>query len=232
MNIRQVEVFLCRVRPALLGAVLLAVLGSATAAPGDARRGAKVFRACALCHALEPGLHLAGPSLAGVIGRKAGRAEGFGRYSQALANADLVWDDRTLDAWLRDPQQLLPGNAMAFAGMGEERARADLLAYLHAVQEGRMTPEATPGPTDLKRLTAAQRVRAVRYCGDAYHVATEDGRSHALWEFNLRLKTDGSARGPAPGVPVLIPAGMSGDRASLIFARPEEIGTLVRRQCP
>ena len=61
---------------------------SAAAAEGDVVRGAQVYRACVACHALEPGLHLTGPSLGGVWNRPAGRAEGFTRYSDALRDAD------------------------------------------------------------------------------------------------------------------------------------------------
>lgn len=212
---------------------LLVLLGASGAphAAGDERRGAEHFRACAACHSLEPGVHLAGPSLFGVPGRKAATAEGFGRYSQAMRRSGLVWTEDTLDAWIADPAALVPDNAMAFEGIGAPGVRADLIAYLRAVQERRVAPPPT-GIPDLRRLEPAYRVRAVRYCGDAYHVTTADGRTHVVWEFNLRLKTDGSARGPSAGAPALIPAGMRGDRASLVFAAPEEIGSSIRRACP
>jgi cytochrome c len=52
-----------------------------------------------------------------------------------------------------------------------------------------------------------------------------------VWEFNLRFKTDSSALGPQPAKPVIVGAGMQGDRASIVFAAPNEIGTFVRREC-
>lgn len=76
------------------------------------------------------------------------------------------------------------------------------------------------------------RVTAIRYCGDTYRLTTADRKTHTLWEFNLRFKTDGSANGPPAGKPVLIGAGMQGDRAVVGFTRPEEISTFIRRQCP
>ncbi|HET9491111.1 MAG TPA: hypothetical protein VFR64_15325 [Methylomirabilota bacterium] len=75
-------------------------------------------------------------------------------------------------------------------------------------------------------------MKGIRYCGDGYHVTTEDGRTVPFWELNLRLKTDSSAQGPAPGRPVLLPAGMQGDRASLLFASPQEISRAVEASCP
>jgi cytochrome c len=173
---------------------------------------------------------MTGPSLAGVWGRKAGSAEGFSRYSEALQRSGIVWDERQLDAWLSDPEALVPGNAMRFPGIADARTRADLLAYLEAVSRGK-TPVADRGLPDLKQTKAASQVTAIRGCGDGYRVTTADGKTHVFWEFNLRFKTDGSAEGPNPGHPVLLHAGMQGDRAAVVFSRFEEISTFVRRQC-
>jgi cytochrome c len=74
-------------------------------------------------------------------------------------------------------------------------------------------------------------VKVVRHCGDTYFVTTGDGKTHKIWEFNLRLKTDTSTTGPAPGKPVIVGAGMQGDRASIVFASLREIGELVKEQC-
>src|SRR3546814_2981403 len=61
---------------------------AAAAAEGDPKRGAEVYRACVACHALEPDLHLSGPSLDGFWGRQAGTAESFGRYSAGLKRSE------------------------------------------------------------------------------------------------------------------------------------------------
>ncbi len=209
----------------------------ATAAPGDPGEGARAFRACAACHALEPGRHRTGPSLAGVVGRKAASAEGFRRYSPALKAANVVWDEGTLDAWIADPQALVPGNRMAFRGLPDRQARADLIAYL--AQAGSGETPAQPGGggmgggelPDLKTLGPEHQVTAVRHCEDTYEVATADGTSEPYWELNLRFKTDGSELGPAPGKPVIVGAGMMGDRASVVFASPQEISPFIVPGC-
>src|SRR5919106_5730285 len=100
----------------LIGLLMVAVAHRADA-EGDPEAGAQVFRTCVACHTLEPGAHRTGPSLAGVFGRKAGRAEGFHRYSDALRSADLVWNEDALNAFLADPQAFLPGNRMTFPGI-------------------------------------------------------------------------------------------------------------------
>jgi len=210
---------------------------AAQPAQGNPNRGAAVFGQCLACHSVEPGVHLSGPSLARIWGRRAGTVEGFTRYSEPLAHATVVWDERTLDRWLEHPQSVVPGNLMTFPGVKEPGQRADLVAYLKAAASGQAPPPAAgrmmsgPPRPDLKAVGAGQRVRAIRYCNDGYHVTTEDGRTRPFWEFNLRLKTDSSPLGPLKGRPALVGAGMQGDRASIVFASPEEISRLVEIKC-
>src|SRR3546814_16158508 len=99
------------IRPTLT-ACLAVVLHAATAgaAEGDPKRGADVYRACVSCHALEPGLHLSGPSLAGAWGRRAGTAEGFGRYSVAFKQAGFKWNSCAPGGGLKGPPEKIPGN--------------------------------------------------------------------------------------------------------------------------
>src|SRR5687767_3291657 len=82
---------------------MIATTAGTAASAGDAGRGARAFGACAACHSLEPERSLTGPSLSGVWGRKAGSLDGFARYSRALKESGLVWNEQTLDRWLRDP---------------------------------------------------------------------------------------------------------------------------------
>ncbi len=199
-------------------------------AEGDVARGAQAARTCIACHSFAPGRHMTGPSLAEVWGRKAGTAEGFTRYSDALKRSGLVWNKQNLDAWIKSPAALVPGNSMGFPGIADARTRADLVAYIEAFSTGRVTAP-DHGLPNLKKADAVSQVTTIRYCGDAYRVTTADRKIHIFWEFNLRFKTDGSAEGPFAGKPVLIGSGMQGDRAEVVFARPEEISTLIQRQC-
>ena len=215
----------------LFGLVVAVVgAGGGAAADGDAENGAQVFQACAACHSLAPDRHMTGPSLAGIWGRKAGAAPGFARYSQALKSAEIVWNAQALDAWLKSPSAFIPGNLMSFPGLPGEQARADLLAYLQSAESSGDAAMSAAMP-DLKQLEPDQQVRAIRYCGDSYFVTTEAGETIPFWEFNLRFKSDSSASGPAKGRPVLARGGMMGDRASVVFASPEEIGGFVDSAC-
>src|SRR5437867_5040706 len=89
-------------------AAALALAFSAAAAAqnaGDATRGTRVFQACAACHSLEPKRNLTGPTLSGVLGRKAGALESFARYSEALKKSGIVWNEHALDAWIANPEK-------------------------------------------------------------------------------------------------------------------------------
>jgi len=101
------------------------------AATGDASAGRLVFRKCQACHSIEPGKNMIGPSLAGVIGRKAGTAAGY-NYSPAMKSADIVWSAQTLDQYLTDPAKVVPGNKMPFPGLKTDHDRDDVIAYLAA----------------------------------------------------------------------------------------------------
>lgn len=104
---------------------------TASAGAGDAAAGRQVFRKCQACHSLEAGKNLVGPSLAGVIGRKAGTLPNF-NYSPSMKQANITWDAKTLDAYLTDPQKLVPGNRMPFPGLKTDHDRTDIIAYLSA----------------------------------------------------------------------------------------------------
>ena len=212
---------------------LLAAGGTSAIAAGGPDRGARAFRQCAACHSVEPGAHMTGPSLAAVFGRKAGTIEGFARYSDALRNAKVTWTEATLDQWLRNPATLVPGNTMTFPGIPDVQVRQDLIAYLKTVSQGKAAATSQPPPRlpDLKKADAQSRVTRMRHCKDTYEVTTADGKTHRIWEFNLRLKTDSSATGPRPREPVRVGAGMMGDRSAVVFADPGEISSFIQSGC-
>jgi cytochrome c len=220
---RNFLVALCA--PALLGV-------DAAGAAGDAARGANAFRACIACHSLEPGVHRTGPSLAAVWGQKAGSLENFARYSGALKGSGMVWNEQALDRWLRDPQAAVPGNYMIFRGIDDERTRADLIAFLRAASEQRKSAgsprRANP---DLKEAPETARIASIRRCADTYFVTNAKGDTAPYWEFNLRFKTDSGPGGPAPGKPVMVGAGMQGDRAQVVFADFREISSFIVERC-
>ncbi len=78
---------------------------------------------------MEPGKNILGPSLGGLMGRKAGAVEGY-TYSPAMKQANITWDPKTLDAYLADPGKTVPGNKMPFPGLKTENDRADVIAFL------------------------------------------------------------------------------------------------------
>lgn len=226
----------CFVRACRYGVLIAGLVwGIEAQAAGDPARGARKFRACMACHSVQPSEHMTGPSLAHVWNRKAGTIEDFLRYSDAMKKADIVWNDANLDKWLASPQSVLPETSMSFAGIREERDRQDVIAYLKSVSEGEVPVGAGRGAIrrklDLKQAPPEGRVTSIEHCRDTYTVRTADGKANRIWEFNLRFKSDSSKRGPAAGKPVIIGAGMQGDRASVVFAAPEEISGFIKRSC-
>ena len=216
--------------------------GSAFAA-GDPKHGASVFQqACAACHSIAPGEHMTGPSLADAWGRKAGTAKGFLRYSDVVKKSSIVWNEVNLDKWLTNPARFISGNAMTFPGIQDSKQRADVIAYLKTVAEGKAPQSAQPQGamggmmvggkrTNLKQADPNTQVTAITYCGDTYALKTAAGATHKFWEFNLRFKTDSSSYGPSSGRPVIAGAGMQGDRASVVFSSPGEISTFIKQSC-
>ena len=93
------------------------------------RAGEKQFSKCAACHSLDTEMHLAGPSLVRLAGRKAGSQPGF-TYSFALEESGIVWTQKTLSQFLENPQRAVPGNVMAFGGLRKAAQREALITYL------------------------------------------------------------------------------------------------------
>lgn len=226
-----------------LAALASLSVSSAALADGDAGRGAQVYRACVACHALEPGLHLSGPSLDGFMGRMAGTADGFVRYSTRLKEAGFSWNGAALDGWLKDPVGMVPGTYMTFRGIDDPQARADLVAFLQiagepgggkkAVDEG-FIPAAwlrAGAPEPIGEPSPEVRVTAIRHCGDSYFITAGDGRETPYWEKNIRLKIDSVETGPPAGTAVIIGAGMGGDRFSVIFSSLGDLDHLVTERC-
>jgi nitrite reductase (NO-forming) len=120
--------------------------GAAAAPPtgGDAAAGRLVFRKCQACHSMEPGKTLLGPSLAGILDRKAGADANY-NYSPAMKQANVVWDAKSLDAYLADPQKVVPGNKMPFPGLKTEQDRADVIAFFAGAGGGAQAAAAAPG---------------------------------------------------------------------------------------
>jgi len=212
------------------------VVGLEARATGDAARGVKVFQACVACHSVQPGEHMTGPSLAHIWNRKTGAVEDFLRYSDAMKKANDVWTETNLDKWLANPQRFLPGTSMSFAGIQETKDRQDVIAYLQSVSEGKAPVGARQGmmgrKPNLKKAPPEGQVTALEHCRDTYTVKTADGKVDKVWEFNLRFKTDSGKDGPAPGKPVIVGAGMQGDRASIVFASASEISNFIKSSCP
>jgi cytochrome c len=106
---------------------------TSTGMAADVEAGKVAFKKCALCHTTEPGKNKIGPSLFGVVGRKAGSLDNFS-YSEAMKNFDHTWDAETLDTYLADPRAVVSGTKMIFPGIKDKTEREDVIAYLETLK--------------------------------------------------------------------------------------------------
>ena len=119
--------------PASEGAVSAAAASPSPEAVPEAGARPAAFAQCAACHAVEAGKNGVGPTLFGVVGRKAGTVAGYA-YSDANKNSGATWDEATLDSYLTAPMKNMPGTKMAFAGIADAAKRAEVIAYLKTLK--------------------------------------------------------------------------------------------------
>ena len=112
----------------------MAVMSLPASAEGSAEKGEAVFAKCKACHEVEKGVNKVGPTLKGVVGRKAASVADY-KYSPAMTKKGeegVVWDEATLTAYLPNPKAFVPGTKMAFGGLKKPDDVANVIAYLAA----------------------------------------------------------------------------------------------------
>ena len=125
------------IRPFALAALLAASAVYASGLIGDAANGEELFAAngCPACHGVTPGANsMVGPSLFGVVGRKAGTAPSLLGASENLKKYGVTWSAETLDEFLADPNARVPGTPMTGV-LADPQQRADVIAYLSTLKE-------------------------------------------------------------------------------------------------
>lgn len=116
------------------GAPLAARAAMAAMAAGNVEAGKAAFRKCASCHQVGPSARGGfGPQLNGVLGRRAASTTDY-KYSDAMRQSGIVWNEQTLGAFLRGPGDVVPGTRMRFWGISDAQQIADLLAYLRTLR--------------------------------------------------------------------------------------------------
>ena len=108
--------------------IILSVLMSISIAHADTKvSGEKIFKRCVSCHSFTK--NKIGPSLGNIFDQKAGIVEGF-KYSKAMKNSDIIWNDCTLDKFLKKPRKHIKGTKMRFSGLKKKSHRDAVIKYL------------------------------------------------------------------------------------------------------
>ncbi len=107
---------------------------TAGAMAGDAEAGKRVFIKCGVCHAVEKDVSKIGPSLHGVMGRKAGTLASYPNYSDQLKASGVVWDEKAIIEFVKNPRTFIKNTRMLFIGLKDDKEIANLLAYLNTVK--------------------------------------------------------------------------------------------------
>jgi cytochrome c len=118
--------------PSILSA--LTFIATITAARANTADPQMAFNnACRTCHSMKEGDNRLGPSLAGVVGRKAGSLPGF-RYSSSMQSSGVTWDEATLDKFIANPDEVVHGNSMKpFTGIADAGQRKDIIGFLKSI---------------------------------------------------------------------------------------------------
>lgn len=127
-------------------------------AKADLVKGEAQFKKCAACHTIDKGGAAGiGPNLYGIIGSPHAHMAGFG-YSDAMKETHgKTWDWDALSHWVQNPKKYIPGNKMAFAGIGKPEDRANLLAYLNSKSD---SPKPVPAAPAAEAAPAADAAAA------------------------------------------------------------------------
>lgn len=119
--------------PAGAPAAAGAAAGGAAVAAADPAKGEQTFKKCQSCHTInQGGANGIGPNLFAIAGDKKAEGRGGFAFSDALKAKGGVWDDASLNEWLKNPRAFAPGTKMSFAGLSDDAERANVIAYLKA----------------------------------------------------------------------------------------------------
>jgi cytochrome c len=119
---------------AIVASFSFAAIASPASAEGDVAAGKTLFNQCRACHQIGPDAqNSVGPSLNGIVGRKAGTYAGY-NYSDANKNSGLTWDEATLAEYIKDPRAKVPGTKMVFPGIKQENRVENIIAFLKTIK--------------------------------------------------------------------------------------------------
>lgn len=200
--------------------------------------GASLFSTCYYCHSLKSNVHLTGPSLAGLWGKKAGKVKGYELYSETLKKSNIIWNEKTLAEWLLDPQKVAPDTAMPNVKISEENIKS-LVEFLKIAMSKGGYEKVVSDKLISERIASGQlpkysrvpdktsEVKAIESCGQTYSIEFADGSIKKIWKFNLAFKIMQGELAPKEKLPVIVPTGSMGDRFEIVFRSLKELSSVI-----
>lgn len=201
--------------------------------------GGFAFNQCYFCHSLKPDVHLTGPSLANLWGKKAGNVKGFELYSDALKKSNITWNEKSLEKWIRDAQKFAPGTTMPNIKYSDEKDIQSIVdffkiamkkdGYQKIISEKLIDEKLAIGqlPKHIRHPENIISVKSVDSCGSGYSVELTNGTIKKIWKLNLGLKVMSGEFGPKENQPILVPTGSMGDRFDIIFHSLKELSSTI-----
>jgi cytochrome c len=193
------------------------------------KKGAAQFSKCYFCHSLKASVHMTGPSLAGIWNAKAASQKDFELYSDSLKKSGLVWDEKTMQNWLRNPKHLVPGTSMTYDFAGDDESLENLIEFLKVatVPDGYKTvlnkkwisKEFADGqrPRSWIEPSDDQVVEKIEYCKSIYTIYRKASGVSKYWEENINLRVSASDRNGGIKSIRILPTGSLGDRFLILF---------------
>jgi cytochrome c len=118
---------------AFLSTLLTHQVSAAAPAADSAEAGKRAFIVCGACHSIDGSAKSTGPSLKGIVGRKAASDLAYKKYSKALQASAIIWSSAELDPYLKAPSQRVKGTTM-MVNVADAKRRLAIIRYLETLK--------------------------------------------------------------------------------------------------
>ena len=183
----------------LCAASAVVMVASGVLAAGDIAKGKKLAKKCVTCHTLsEGGKNRLGPNLFDILDKPAGAVKGY-KYSKAMSESGIIWDEATFSDFVSNPKKVVKGTKMSFAGIKKATQRADLIAYFETLRSKGPKQVSAGNVEDGKRVATKHCVIChsfekggkVVYGPNLFDIAGKSAGAIKGYEYSIAMKNSG-----------------------------------------